>query len=255
MLVKGVALDVDVYEEPWFTESADADLLVDQHFGVLSKADQAILMAMVKGWPVELDFTRHHDLDMNKVLDINYPQLWGDARTVAIEGLQAYIMSPEDMLLAACINLCRKRYQQLKGMMAVREVIRAYPGLDWEKLARNARAWGASRVVYTACTITDLVLGVEVPHQALNALQVRFVRRWTIRNLSGILRSRLFQLPQPPREPAARLLASYLLRMASYRLYQFKREVQGQIALWRYRKALSPGLRSGHFGPGAASGT
>jgi Uncharacterised nucleotidyltransferase len=237
MLVKGAALDVAVYEEPWYTVSADADLLMDKPYVALSKADRAAIVAMVKGWPVEPEFTRHHDLDMNLVLDINYPRLWEDARAVAVEGLQAYIMSPEDMLLAACINLCRKRYQQLKGMVAVREVIQAFPGLNWEKLAGNALECGANWIVYTAITITTLVLGCEVPSQAMNALQVGFARRWTIRNLSCILSSRLFQLPQSPREPAARVLASHLLRIASYRPYQCWREVQGQLTLRRFWKA------------------
>jgi hypothetical protein len=31
----------------------------------------------------DVDFARHHDLDMNRVLDIDYPRMWREARTIA----------------------------------------------------------------------------------------------------------------------------------------------------------------------------
>jgi hypothetical protein len=42
-------------------------------------------------------------------------------------------MAPEEMLLLVCTNLCRKGYRSPKRMIAVRELIRAHAGLDWDK--------------------------------------------------------------------------------------------------------------------------
>jgi len=261
MLVKGAALDAAVYDEPWYTESADVDLLVDTRYSDLSKPDRLALNAILARGRFELEFMRHHDVDMNEVLDIDYRRLWAEARTLDVKGLAtAYVTSPEDMLLLTCINLCRKRYVQLKGMVAVRELTRTFPGMDWAGLARNALACGASRIVYAALAITAQALGCAVPASALAGLRVGCTRRWAIHGLSRSVSAYLAQVPELPRGRATRLLASGLLRIASYRLPQFWREVQVHKTMRRYWKerAEEAARATGSLqllGPGKAADT
>ncbi len=185
---------------------------------------------------------------MNRTLDTDYKRVWADARPVPIAAAPAYMMSPEDMLLTACTNLCRKRYQQLKGMVAVREIIHANPDLDWEKLARNAISCGANRIVHTSLTITSLVLECTVPTQAMARLRVNCARRWAIHHLCRFISANLFQLPKPSRRTPFRFLATLLLRLASYRRYHWRREVKAQIELKRFRAVGSPSLRTSFEG-------
>jgi hypothetical protein len=239
MLLKGAALDAAVYEAPWYTQSDDLDLMVDRPCCDLGPGDSAALRTLFNGWSVEIDFTRHHDVDMNRVLDVDYGRIWADARPWSVGSAAVHIMSPEDMLLTACINLCRKRYGQLKGMMAVRELIGTHTKLDWDKLARSARECGANRIVYAALTVTAHVLGCDLPGHAPDVLRIGFARGWAIRGLGRSISAHLFRIPQPPREPTVRRLASHLLRIVSYRAAQLRREVQAHIELRRFM-ALYP---------------
>ncbi len=243
MLLKGAALDAVVYDESWYTQSADADLMAERPYGELSQADQAAVDALVKGARVELDWARHHDLDMNRVLNIDYGRLWAGASPVAVGDAPAYVLSPENMLLTACINFCRKRYRLLKWMIGIRELIVAYPRLDWEELARNALACGANGIVYAALTVTGVVLGCEPPDQAMRAMRVGGVRGWAIRQLSLNLSRWLFRIPESTREPAARLLTSHLLRVTSYRVSHLRREVHALIAVRRFRATHEGAVR------------
>ncbi len=53
MLIKGAALDVVVYAEPWYIQSDDADLMVEMPFNRLAPPDLAALLTMMKGLPVD----------------------------------------------------------------------------------------------------------------------------------------------------------------------------------------------------------
>src|SRR5262249_27724377 len=119
MLVKGAALDAAVYAQPWYVRSDDVDMIVDRPWADFAPADHRALNQFLDGKHIELDFMRPHDLDMNEVLHIDYARVWLDARPVELACGRVYLMSREDMLLTACINLCRKRYVQLKGMVGI----------------------------------------------------------------------------------------------------------------------------------------
>jgi hypothetical protein len=239
MLVKGAALDAVVYDQPWYIQSDDVDMLVDRPWFDFARPDRVALKEFLRGKHVELECQRHHDLDMNEVLDVDYARLWADARPVQLACGQVHVMSREDMLLAACVNLCRKRYRQLKGMMAIHELMGGPVAIDWEALSRAARACGAARIVYAALTMTGLVLGGRAPEAALDALGVGRGRRWAIGRLDRFLRARLFHIPSVPREVKNVELASRLLRMVTYSGSQVWREVIGLKRLKRVRTIMA----------------
>jgi Uncharacterised nucleotidyltransferase len=238
MLVKGAALDAVVYDEPWYTQSGDVDLMVDQSWHDLSPADRDALETIWRRSHVELDFRRHHDVDMNRVLDIDYARMWSDARRVARWSAPAYVMSPEDMLLSACVNLCRKRYRLMKSMMAVRDLIVGAPVLDWENFGRHARASGASRIAYGAFAISRDVLGCELPPVAADALRIRAPRRAAIDGVSRMLAAQMLRTPAPPR--ARGRLTSHVLRLATGHLAQLRREVRAHVKRYQLEKNPSP---------------
>ena len=238
MLVKGAALDATVYDQPWYTQSADVDLLAEVPYKVLSRDEKIELNAISEGVPFELQFARHHDLDMNHVLGLDYPRIWRDAQPFTFRGHQTYIMSPEDMLLSACINLCRKRFRQLKEMASVNELIGSQTKLNWAKLAVNALECGSSRIVYASLAVARLLLGCEIPNRIGQDLRIGWLRRLAIQRLSSSLCQSLFQIPAPNREPWTEYLASGILRLSSYHSYQFIREVQATTAVRREKEHL-----------------
>ena len=239
MLVKGSAIDAVVYAEPWYVRSLDADLLVDQTWPEVDAAARKALAELGFGrWSAaDVDFGRHHDLDMNRVLDIDYPRVWKEARTITYQGYQVYVMSPEDMLIAACVNLCRKRFRQLKGNLAVRELILANPALDWDRLVRIAAAAGASRIVWMALEVTADVFGRVAPEHALEALRHGDVRSPLLRALGHGVSVRSLRIPATHEESRASRLLSEILRLSTYRVPQWRREIRARRALWQMKHA------------------
>ncbi|MGC4084103.1 MAG: nucleotidyltransferase family protein [Vicinamibacterales bacterium] len=119
MPVKGAALDITLYDGCSYTESGDIDLLVDRTWAQFSEANRLALKQFAGVSGLEIGFARHHDLDMNRVLDVDYDGLWMRSSIVTLGAGRAHVMSPEDTLLTMCTNLCRKRYRLLKDMMAI----------------------------------------------------------------------------------------------------------------------------------------
>ncbi|HEX6861748.1 MAG TPA: nucleotidyltransferase family protein, partial [Thermoanaerobaculia bacterium] len=72
MLLKGTALDLLVYREPWVTTSKDADLLLRPEPGRrLADDERAVRLSLYRSG-IECDLLTHHDLDMNGVLPVHY---------------------------------------------------------------------------------------------------------------------------------------------------------------------------------------
>ncbi len=242
MLVKGAALDIVLYKEPWYTQSDDVDMMVDLRWKPLSASEKDEIIDIWRRTSIEFGFGGHHDLDMNAVLDLDYARIWNDARRVTLAGMRVYVMSPEDMLIAACVNLCRKRYRLLKGMMAVREILLAYPAIEWGKVCEVARASGAHGIVCGALTITDETLGAPLPDGLPEMLGVSTSRRIAIACLASRMHAQLLQSAEVQGQLASRV-TSELLLMATYRFSRLRREVNAQLGRASERRNPSFGQR------------
>ncbi|MSP12358.1 MAG: hypothetical protein EXR62_05305 [Chloroflexi bacterium] len=196
MIVKGEALNYLVYERPWYMETGDIDLVVRNRPDeidpqILDKVLLIFLKFNLRNTRfkrhIEVDYVLHHDFTMNGILPIDGARVWREATKVRLHEHEVFVMSPEDMLLAAVINSCRKRFFKLKSLCDIAEIIRKYPQLDWDKFATRARDYHCNNIALTALLLTDLTLGCELPENALNALQVHPVRSRVIRQLVGLL--------------------------------------------------------------------
>jgi hypothetical protein len=117
MLLKGTALTLSVYEEPWVVTSLDIDLSLRPGPGwEKDKGDERKIRKALYTHGVECDLEAHHDVTMNGVLPIDFERIWREARPVKFRGVDAWVMSPEDLLISLCINACRKRYFRLKAL-------------------------------------------------------------------------------------------------------------------------------------------
>jgi hypothetical protein len=183
MLLKGAALDLLVYREPWVVVSRDADLVLRPLAGrTLDPEEKAVRRSFYRSG-IECDLLTHHDVTMNGVLPVRFDRVWEEARPVRFRGAEALVMGPEDLLISLCVNLCRKRYFRLKGLFDVAETARLLPGLDWGRLARRSREHGCEGIVYTALLVTRETLGVSFPDGLLSDLGVPAARVWALRRL------------------------------------------------------------------------
>lgn len=181
MLLKGTALDLLVYQEPWVVSSRDIDLLLRPLPGWQRGEEERLVRRSLYRSGIECDLGQHHDMNMNGVLPVSFESIWRDARPVRFRGVEAWVMGPEDLLISLCINSCRKRFLRLKGLFDIAESVRRLAGLDWERLAEKATGHRCEGIVYAALVVTASTVGCDLPEGALDRLGVP---RWR----AGLLR-------------------------------------------------------------------
>jgi hypothetical protein len=184
MLVKGIALDIVVYEQPWYTVAQDVDLVLRPRATEIEagvwQTSQRELEEEFHDWGIEFERDSHHDLTLNDALSIDFSQLWQDATLFNFGGYPLYLMAAEDTLLASCINSCRKRYFRLRSLCDIAETVKHFPQIDWALFAQKAIAYGCNNIAYTALTVADATVTLPMPGSVLESLAVSALRRSAI---------------------------------------------------------------------------
>jgi hypothetical protein len=191
MLVKGLALEHSIYQQPWYTVSSDVDLVLGVEQEAMAHGEREELRRLLDelyrrtecGW--ECDWFAHHDITMSGVLPLSFRHIWDDSISIRYRDRAAFVMCPEDMLIAACISCHRRRYLRLKLLCDVAETIRRNPRLDWDRILSKSRQYQCSSIVYAAIVVANSVLGLESPIEVLPGPDVGRVRAQIIRFLFG----------------------------------------------------------------------
>ena len=213
MLLKGAALALAVYEEPWVVTSQDIDLVLRPGPGwEKGKGEEKAVRRALYTHGVECDLETHHDVTMNGVLPVDFPRIWREARPVRFRGVPAWTMSPEDLLISLAVNCCRKHFR-LKGLFDVAETLRRGEAIDWRRLGELARQGHCEGIVYTALAVAREALGAPLPAGALEALGLSRARAALLRALVRAF-PRAGSFVEPSGRPLALALAYASLRPA-----------------------------------------
>lgn len=183
MLIKGAALDLLVYEQPWFTTANDVDLILKQSRHETTIGPFLKSLDRLQEIQFEYDFNEHHDISMNGVLPVDFATVWADARKISYHGSAVWVMSPEDMLIASCINSCRHRFFRLKALCDIAEIIRTYRNLNWAECARKAKEYHCNVITYAALYATQTTVGCEFDGGVYQELAVHPLRSRLVRTL------------------------------------------------------------------------
>jgi hypothetical protein len=166
LLLKSISLEVTgVYEGPWVTAARDVDIVLRAR-PVRKDApnDEAFRQSLNEcGVENDKDPTEHHDLSVNGIVHLPFEEMWRAARPVDLEGVPAstaYVLCPEDQLLALCLNSCRKRFFRLKALFDIAETLERYPDLDWGLFEERVREADAEGLVFAALRAADQTLGI-----------------------------------------------------------------------------------------------
>jgi hypothetical protein len=103
--------------------------------------------------------------------DIN--ELWDRAVRARIAGVDAQVLSPEDLLLHLCIHATYGHMCEFSARpwCDVAETIRQYHGrLAWKEVTTRAERWHCRRGVYLALRLARDLVGAAVPDEVLHAL-------------------------------------------------------------------------------------
>jgi len=172
MLLKGTALSLAVYEEPWVVTSQDIDLVLRPGPGwEKGKGEEKNVRRALYTNGVECDLDTHHDVTMNGLLPVDFPRIWREARPVVFRGVPAWLMSPEDLLISLAVN-CGRKHFRLKGLFDVAETLRRGEPIDWPRLGVLAREGHAEGIVYSALVAAREALGARLPAGALQVLEL-----------------------------------------------------------------------------------
>jgi hypothetical protein len=210
MLLKGLALEHSIYQAPWYTVSSDVDMALGVEQEALAREDRDGLVRLTEelegrtecGW--ECDWFAHHDITMGVILPVSFRQIWDDSISIRYRDRAAFVMCPEDMLIAACISCHRRRYLRLKLLCDVAETLRRNPRIDWDRVLSKSRQYQCSSIVYAAIVAANSVLGLESPIEFLPGPDVGRVRAQIIallfgradRHLRGWTTGRLVGIPE-----------------------------------------------------------
>lgn len=196
MLVKGAAYNVKVYDQPWYMISGDVDLIIKaqqesfrtgENWHVIEQIDSMNNRRNKFQAFIEYDFFMHHDISMNGLLAVDAAQLWERAYKIRLLDHDVLILPPEELLLTAAINSCRKRFVRLKSLCDIASIAEKYPDLDWDYVLKTAKAWQAHTILYTALAITQKSIGCSVPSSFMTSLAVHPLRQQLIHFLINIL--------------------------------------------------------------------
>jgi Uncharacterised nucleotidyltransferase len=186
MLTKGIAMDHLGYGGPDYV-IGDVDLVVRRKKADLTAKQREEISEFRRGRPhFEIDYYRHHDLDMNGLLPICFDRVWRDAKKVSVNREQAWVMSNEDMLVAVCINSCRKRFFRLKSLCDIAAIV-GRGDLNWTLLIEKAKQYRCDMIVYSALVATIMTVGCDVSDEVLDDLGVGLIWSALIRSLSNHL--------------------------------------------------------------------
>jgi hypothetical protein len=264
LFLKGIHLAGWIYAEPALRSMADIDLMVprdrladadraftEQGWGPLPRPDIAAFAArfphiapLQRKGSIEIEI--HYAIERpTSPFTIDVDGLWRRAKPVAVEGAAAWVLSAEDLLLHLCLHASyhhRWDRSPLKGLIDVMAVADRCEGeLDWNALAKRAKAWGADRFVYCALRLARDLLDAPIPPIALQPLGpdagdedvIRLVRHFIItppvnlpsayKELRGTrgLRDRLAWLTRNTFLPPDRLRRLYSLRAGSWLVYPY----------------------------------
>lgn len=192
LALKGAHLAEIVYRDVTLRPMGDVDLLVRR--ADLPRAEQVLLglgyrpqtvpggiqdysahrhlPPFVKAGAVPIEI--HRSIDESGCFQIYAEGLWERARIVRIAGVEALVLSPEDLLLHLCLHTAfqhgfRAPLRQIYDIVAV--IDHHGPELDWRGLVRAAETSGLSKVCYYALAVAESLLGAGVPAETLAALE------------------------------------------------------------------------------------
>jgi Uncharacterised nucleotidyltransferase len=189
---KGPATALQVYGDLKLRSFVDLDLLV-RH----SDATRAGAVLIARGYRSHLDLTPAQESFLSRsecdrvylregrniVLELHWavaPPFFSvgleienvleDCARVEMCGNQVNVPAPEMLLLLTCVNGTKDLWTALEPVCTVNELVRRYPGLDWDRVARLGRDAGALRMLHVGLFLARQIFDVPLPDRIMSSI-------------------------------------------------------------------------------------
>jgi hypothetical protein len=89
--------------------------------------------------------------------------LWADLTTINLAGQPVLSPSPELLLLLLCVHGAKDGWERLEWLCGVAELIRKYPGLDWNTVFSLARSTCSTRMLSVGLQLVRCLFESQFP--------------------------------------------------------------------------------------------
>jgi hypothetical protein len=197
MPLKGIALLGSVYRDPGTRYMADIDLLVRPSEAV--RAQEAVLGMGYEAVGTDAvrvrtqEVHRHlpklvhrqrrlaveihtHFVSLESPLRFEISSVWQHSRMQELHGVKAPVPAPEHMLLHLCVHFfLDRRFTSLASLRQLGDVAAVIGcserAVDWDFFVQEVRRHGLTGPAYSVLSVASVLMDVNVPAQALDALR------------------------------------------------------------------------------------
>jgi hypothetical protein len=90
-------------------------------------------------------------------------QLWENLQPISLAGSSLPSLSPENLLWFLCVHASKHRWERLRWLCDIAELIRTYPQLDWNQIIQQAMHLKVQRRLYIGLLLANRLLGAPLP--------------------------------------------------------------------------------------------
>lgn len=200
MVLKGTALIDMIYRDPALRQMRDIDVLIrEKDFEEIRHQlhelgyDTTVILPNMSG--IELvEYSHFFDqikfknmsgalIDSHfRLLNMGLPQkgesmIWDRAVATNIAGGNAFIPSPEDMLLHLCFHTSQHHYSKISHFCDINEVLNLSYDYDWDYIMTVAGSRRIHPSIYHSLLYTGRLLKVNISQDVLDKFKPGYLRR------------------------------------------------------------------------------
>jgi hypothetical protein len=197
MLIKGAALDCCVYKNADYTLSDDIDIIIHAKREDFTREKLKEIDIYLHDQGIEYEFFMHHDVDVNRLLPIDFDSVWELVEKSEYHGYPVLLMSTTDLLISLCINSNRKRYFRLKSLCDISETIQTKQDISWQQIAERAHTFQCENIIYSALLVTSITTGCKLPENWEEYFEIHPFRQKLIKTTVNYLIKHISFYPYP----------------------------------------------------------
>ncbi len=111
-------------------------------------------------------------------------RLWDRLAAVSIGGKTVRTFAPGDLLLILCVHGSKHRWEKLKWVCDIAELVRAHKrAIDWEEIQQRGRKQRIQRMLRLGLLLAQDLLGAELPRKIANELDGDSRTKWLAREI------------------------------------------------------------------------
>src|SRR4029077_10103392 len=102
---------------------------------------------------------------------LSFADLWQRRKTLPLADAGLFSLALEDLLLLLCVHGAKHRWEQLKWICDIAELVDAYrQKIDWSKVLERVRMLGGERMLLLGLFLAHDLLGADVPTETLKKI-------------------------------------------------------------------------------------